>query len=164
MKLISCIVFSVILTPLVIGVPLPQMQPQSQSQSQSQSQGATAQSIINAQSVNGGIAFTQQFMQLLSMLFNNFNSIVPRFVNLFTGQNQAAIPSPAQSIPSLSNIPGLPSLPSVQAGFQPPKYNNQPSLLNQPNLLQAITPRDTELINDNDSNDIINDAVDILSI
>lgn len=156
--------------PLVIGVPLPQMQsqsqlqpqlqpqPQPQPQSQSQSQGATAQPIINAQSVNGGIAFTQQFMQLLSMLFNNFNSIVPRFVNLFTGPSSVAVPSPSQSIPSLSNIPGLPSLPSVQAGFQPPKYNNQP------NLLQTITPRDTELMLDNDSNDIINDAVDILSI
>lgn len=150
MKLISCIIFSVILAPLVFGVPLPQSQPPLQGAT------AAAQPIVNAQTVNGGIAFTQQFMQLLGMLFNNFNTIVPRFVNLFTGQSPSAagLPSPGQSIPSLSNIPGVPSLQSLQ----PEKFNNLPKV-------QPKSPRDTELnTSNNDPNDILNDAVDILSI
>lgn len=150
MKLISCIVFSVILAPLVCCAPAPQTQG-------AIAAAAAAQPIMNAQTVNGGIAFTQQFMQLLSMLFNNFNAIVPRFVNLFTGQNQAPIPSAGQGIPSLANIPGMPSLPSMQAGqpsLAPAQTGQRPEKFNK-------QPKDTELNSDNDT---INDSVDILSI
>lgn len=175
MKLIIiCVVFSVI--SLVCCTPLPQssssLSPSSllaqlaaqggpqtaQAASPQIAQAAQSSQLVNgqsapmtAQSVNSGINFTQQFMQLLSMLFNNFNSIVPRFVNLFTGQNPtAAGGAPTQSIPS---IPGLPSLTAMQTqGFNnlnlPEKMNNAPN-----------TPRDTEL----SDNDIINDAVDILT-
>lgn len=123
-------------------------------QSQVAIQNPTSQSSpITAQSVNSGIAFTQNFMQIFSTLFNNFNSFVPRFINLFTGQNPiagpGAVPS-APGVPSLSDIPGLPSLPSIQAVHpQPEKINKQPN-----QILTQSPKKDIELI-DNEINDIL---------
>lgn len=85
---------------------------------------------ITTQSMNNGLAFTQNMLQLLGMLFNNFNAFVPRFVSLFTSQNPPAGANPTGlTLPSMPSIPGL-TMPSIlPAGFnnrmQPEKINNE---------------------------------------
>lgn len=84
---------------------------------------------ITAQSVNSDLTFVQNFMQFLSQLFNNFNTLFPKFINLFTTTAPAALAPPnlrpsGQALPSLPEISGAtPSIPNFSA-WQPEKINN----------------------------------------
>lgn len=151
------VVFSIILVQFLFGEALPQSQGLAQQLSVGQTapgqptvgQTLTGQSSpMTTQSVNNGINLTQQFIQLMGMLFNNFNTFIPRFVNLFTGQNPIATDT-ASVLP----LPDVSSLQSIQSGLnndlRPEKFNKAP-----------ITPKHTELFD----NDVINDTVDILSV
>lgn len=129
---------------IVYAAPMPQSQV-----AQLTSQSAP----ITVQSVDGGIAFTQNFMQLFSSMFHSFNTIVPRFINLFTGQNPAAPGAPSNALPglpSLPNIPSIPSLPSIQASSV---GRSQPEKINiVPNVTFQSPKKDIELI-ENDIDD-----------
>lgn len=109
---------------------------------------------VTAQAVNGGLVFTQNFLQLLGMLFNNFNALVPRFVGLFTQNQNGANPT----------TPTLPALPSLPGGIQltlPSGFNNrlQPEKINNDANVQSQTPkRDIELIENGIGDDGNNDA------
>lgn len=113
---------SVILAGLVFGVnTLPYPEPQAVPQT------VTLPSPFTADAMNNGIAFTQSFMQLLNLFLANFNTMIPKFVELFTstGPNLAALPS----------VPGIPSLTAMQ-----------PGKINSPPADNSIVPRDVELL------------------
>lgn len=99
---------------------------------------------ITAQSVNSDLMFAQNFMQLLSQLFNNFNTLFPKFINLFTAPAALAPPNlrpPGQALPSLPEISAaVPSIPNFD-NWQPEKINNA-----RRDHTQSAIPRDVELI------------------
>lgn len=106
---------------------------------------------ITAQSVNSDLTFAQTFIQLIAQLYNNFNTLFPKFVNLFTTTAPAALaPSnlrPAgQGLPSLPEVSAaVPSIPNFNA-WQPEKFNNV-----HRDRTNSAMPRDVELI----ENDVI---------
>lgn len=101
---------------------------------------------ITAQSVNSDLNFVQNFMQLVTQLFNNFNTLFPKFISLFT--------TTAPGAPALPNLrppgQGIPSLPEISAGMPSiPNFNNwQPEKINsvRTDRTRVATPRDVELI------------------
>lgn len=101
---------------------------------------------MTAQSVNSDLAFAQNFMQLLSQLFNNFNTLFPKFISLFTTPAPTALAPPnlrppGQAIPSLPEIAAaVPSMPNFN-NWQPEKINNA-----RKELTYLAMPRDVELI------------------
>lgn len=125
MKLISFIV-AAFMAQLLCGVnavPAPQLQIGFQ-------QPTGQPEAITAQGMNSGIAFTQNLLQLLGLMFSNFNAIVPRFVGLFT-QNQGAANPTGQNLPALPSLSSIPGMPSLPTGFnnrlQPEKVNADPN-------------------------------------
>lgn len=120
-----------------IAAPHPQYHGQPQSTTAFERSQAEA---ITAQSVNSDLAFVQNFMQFVSQLFNNFNTLFPKFISLFTTTAPAALALPnlrpaGQALPSLPEISGaMPSIPNFGA-WQPEKINNARTM-----------PRDVELI------------------
>lgn len=111
----------------------------------------TQSEAITAQSVSSELNFVQSFIQLLSQLYNNFNTLFPKFVNLFTTNAPAALAPtnlrpPGQGLPSLPEISAaVPSTPNFGA-WQPEKINTV-----QRDHTNSAIPRDVELI----GNDII---------
>lgn len=59
-----------------------------------------SQSMVQA--LNSGLAMAQAFLQVISQLFNQFNTMMPKFINLFTNPG----------IPQLPDMPSLPDLPA----------------------------------------------------
>lgn len=106
---------------------------------------------ITAQSVNSDIAFVQNFMQFISQLFNNFNTLFPKFINLFTTTAPTAsgptnLRPPGQGLPSLPEISAvMPSMPNFNNWNQPEKMNSV-----QNGHTNVAIPNDVELIQ-NDS-------------
>lgn len=101
--------------------------------------------ITAADSVNNGIAFSQSFMQLLNMFFTNFNTMIPRFVELFTA---AATPTAGVLNTGGQSIPGIPSLKTEDPmGIQPENFNGEAAG-------SSAMPGDVELID----NEIISAA------
>lgn len=106
---------------------------------------------ITAQSVNSDLNFVQNFMQLVTQLFNNFNTLFPKFISLFTTTAPAALAPPNLRPPGQ----GLPSLPEISAAMPSiPNFNNwQPEKINSVRKDRshvAALPRDVELM-ENDS-------------
>lgn len=126
MKLISFIV-TIFAAQLPFGVQTaPQLPQLPQFQISFPSTGRPEQ--ITAQSVNSGIAFTQNFFQLLGSMFSTFNNFVPRIVGMFTQQNPGAIAPAAPALPSLPSVPGLNALPNgFNSRLQPEKVNIIPN-------------------------------------
>lgn len=114
-------------------------------QPQEGQQMLTMPATITADAMNNGIAISQSFMQLLSLFLNNFNSMIPKMVDLFTSTSPAAGKVP---IPS---APGIPSLPSLQT---PDLMAVQPEKMNSEAVDTAIIPQDVEVLD----NEIINSA------
>lgn len=121
----------------VNGLPYPEPQGNIQT--------VTLPAAITADSVNNGIAFSQSFMQLLNMFLTNFNTMIPKFVELFTA---AAAPSAGVLNTGGQSIPSIPSLKTeVPMGIQPENFNGAPAG-------SSIMPRDVELLD----NEIISAA------
>lgn len=102
---------------------------------------------ITAQSVNSDLTFAQNFMQLLSQLFNNFNTLFPKFISLFTTTTPTALAPtsnlrpPGQALPSLPEISAvMPSIPNFN-NWQAEKINNA-----RKEFTHSAIPRDVELI------------------
>lgn len=101
---------------------------------------------ITAQSVNSDLNFVQNFMQLVTQLFNNFNTLFPKFISLFTTTAPGAGALPNLRPPGQ----GLPSLPEISAAMPTmPNFNNwQPEKINsiRKDRTHVAIPRDVELI------------------
>lgn len=99
---------------------------------------------ITAQSVTSDLTFVQNFIQLLNQLFTNFNTLFPKFINLFTTTAPAALTPPNLRNP----IQGaLPSMPEISATA--PNYDVWPSgKINNAHKdrTDSIIHRDVELI------------------
>lgn len=110
-------------------------------------QMVTLPAAITADSVNNGIAFSQSFMQLLNIFMTNFNTMIPRFVELFT---TAAAASPTAGVLNTGgqSIPGIPLLKTEDPmGIQPENFNSEAAG-------SSTIPRDVELLD----NEIISAA------
>lgn len=111
-------------------------------------QMVTLPAAITADSVNNGIAFSQSFMQLLNMFMTNFNTMIPRFVELFTTAAAAAAPTAGVLNTGGQSIPGIPSLKTEDPmGIQPENFNSEAAG-------SSTIPRDVELLD----NEIISAA------
>lgn len=144
-KMKKILILNIILCHLLVvsvAVPSPPLGRQQQSIANDHSKAEA----ITAQSVNSDLAFAQNFMQLISQLFNNFNTLFPKFISLFTTTAPTALAPPnlrppGQGLPSLPEISAaMPSMPNFN-NWQPEKINSAPK-----DHTHVAIPRDVELI------------------
>lgn len=76
-----------------MAAPYPQQQEPERSQSM-------------VQTINSGLAMAQAFLQAITQLFNQFNAMMPKFINLFTNpMGMPQLPELSSSLPSLPDLP-----------------------------------------------------------
>lgn len=106
---------------------------------------------ITAQTVTTEMAFVQTFMQLLSQMFTQFNTIIPKFVNLFAA-NTPQVPAAPNLRPGQLLPASLPDFASAAANSIPNLSALQPEKIsNESTNVRSPMPRDVELI----ENDVI---------